>query len=135
MTDRPMRGPNGDPDNDDAPFALPDGRVTAFLRERHAPPADERYWDSLEREILARVVVGDAGAWWAIPPRWARAGLVAAGLALAAAGLAFSATRRAEAQSAFDGVMSAPVAVEVQTAAQASGDAGREATLYFLISH
>jgi hypothetical protein len=126
MTDRPMP--------DDTTPTPADERVTAFLRERHAPPADERYWDSLEARILAHAAGGDVGVWWAIPPRWARAGLVAAGFALAAAGLALFTAREAEARRAFVEVMSAPAAVQVEMAAQATGPAGREATLQYLFS-
>jgi hypothetical protein len=133
MTDRPM---HEDPMHDDAAPEPADERVTAFLRARYAAPADERYWDSLEGEILARAVGGEAGAWWAIPPRWGRAGLVAAGLALLAAGLAVATSREAEARRAFAEVMSAPAAVQVEMAAQASaGIDGRDATLRYLISH
>jgi hypothetical protein len=133
MTDRPR---HDDPMHEDPIPEPADERVTAFLRERHAPPGDERYWDSLEAEILARAVAGDAGAWWAIPPRWGRAGLVAAGIALLAAGLAVATSREAEARRAFAEVMSAPAAVQVEMAAQASaGIDGREATLRYLISH
>ena len=127
MTDRPL--------HDDMTPSPADERVTAFLRERHAPPADERYWDSLEARILARVTGADAGTWWAIPPRWTRAGLVAAGFALAAAGLALVTAREAAARRAFVEVMSAPAAVQMEMAAQASGAAGREATLQYLFSH
>jgi hypothetical protein len=123
-------------EHDDTRTTPADERVTAFLRERHAPPADERYWDSLEARILSRVAGGDVGAWWAVPQRWTRAGLVAAGIALAAAGLALVSVREAETRRAFVEVMSAPTAVQVQMATQAaSGADGREATLRYLIQH
>lgn len=128
MTDRPM--------HDDTSTTPADERVTAFLRARHAPPADEGYWDSLEARILAQAAGGDVGVWWAIPPRWTRAGLVAAGIALAAAGLALATAREAEARRAFVEVMSAPTVIQAEMAARAeTGAAGREATLRYLIEH
>lgn len=121
--------------SNETPMPAPDDRITRGLRARYAAPADERFWDSLEAEILARTVGGETGAWWAIPPRWSGAGLLAAGLALAAAGLALASTRHAEARRAFEDAMATPVAVQAERAAFATGASGREETLYYLISH
>ena len=80
-----------------------DPEVTELLRTVHAPPGGEGYWASLEDRIMASVrsgparlslVVQEQVSWWSGfgEFRWAdlrAAGLVAATLALLAAGASF----------------------------------------------
>ena len=55
------------------------------LRALYAPPADESYWRSMERRILAAVRVEKPREWWSYVPGWVRLGMsVAAGAVILA---------------------------------------------------
>lgn len=72
------------------PALVRDDALTAQLRALVAPPTDPAYWDGLEARILAHVRrTRDEGAWWVLPQRVYRIGLVAAGFALIIAGSLF----------------------------------------------
>jgi hypothetical protein len=87
----------------DAPDQVIGNSVAPLL----APPMDgDAYWAGLHQRIMARVA--DAGAsmmWWSISPMTARAGLLAAGLALLALGALALQTREIETRLAFDAVV------------------------------
>jgi hypothetical protein len=61
-----------------------DDALTNELRAIYAAPQGEAYWTTLEHRIMAALDTEDA--WWTVPDRWLRAGLVAAAAALVIAG-------------------------------------------------
>lgn len=114
----------------------PDGRddaLTRALRQLYAAPADPTYWESLEAKIMARIRA-DGDGWWQPFSGWGPVGLIAAGLLLAVAGLAFTHARQEEARLAYEMVMETPRAIPQQLAAASEGVPAREATLRFVIS-
>lgn len=87
------------------PDLTPDPRVVAALEPVLAPVQDTpAYWDGLHRRIMARVADAGAIAWWSISPAAARAGLVAAGLAILALGALALQTRELNNRLAFESV-------------------------------
>lgn len=70
-----------------------DEKLASSVRKMYLPPAvargDQAYWSALEQRIMARVVdpafVGalETQRWWTVLEGWSRAGLVAAGIAVA----------------------------------------------------
>lgn len=70
-----------------------DPDLAADIRDLYLPPAvargDLSYWSSLEQRIMARVndplflVSLEPQRWWTVLEGWSRAGLVAAGIAVA----------------------------------------------------
>ena len=87
------------------PDLSPDPRVVAALEPVLAPAQDTpAYWDGLHRRIMARVADAGAIAWWSISPAAARAGLVAAGLAILALGALALQTRELNNRIAFEAV-------------------------------
>ena len=73
--------------------------------------------------------------WTDVLAGWARLGLVAAGLALLAAGALVAHTRGTAMRMAYEAVVTPAQAAPLQTVAGASGPEKREETLYYLISH
>lgn len=78
------------------PLVEADSATTALLRAHVAAPVDDAYWQGLERRILQRLAAAIPEPvlrprWWSgfaefRPADWRRAGLIAATLALLAAG-------------------------------------------------
>lgn len=68
-------------------------RSAGAVRRMYLPPAaargDTNYWSSLEQRIMARIADPgflaslDSPRWWTVLEGWSRAGLVAAGIAVA----------------------------------------------------
>jgi hypothetical protein len=75
------------------------GALEPLLAPVHDTPA---YWDGLHRRIMSRV--SEAESWWTISPGAARAGLIAAGLALLALGALAIQSRELETRMAFEAV-------------------------------
>lgn len=115
----------------------PHGReddLTRALRQVYAAPADPSYWESLEARIMARIR-GESDGWWMPLSGWGPIGLIAAGLALAVAGLTLTRAHNANASLAYEMmVMETPHSVPQQLAATTEGASAREATLRFVIS-
>jgi hypothetical protein len=89
------------------PDPAPDRQVAGALQPLLAPPVDDgAYWDGLHRRIMARVAAGSpsTSAWWMVSPNMARAGLIAAGLALLALSALARQTREIEARMAVQSV-------------------------------
>lgn len=120
-----------------------DDELTRTLRDLYAAPADEAYWSGLEARILARVASGtpvgvaDLGRtsaeWWVFFGDWVRAGVAAAAIVAAAAGVALWQSEQATATAAFESAWEVSPEVPVQTASETPG--AREATLRYLISY
>lgn len=90
----------------DRPTLHRDDELTARLRALVAPPSDPAYWADLEARILARVRQGrDVTAWWALPERIYRIGLLAAGLTLIVAGSVYLRHRAAETRMAYETIL------------------------------
>ena len=125
---------------DEIPFGGHNDPLRAALRDIYAPPADAAYWHGLEARVLARVRHGasDGNEWWQLLGGWARAGVVAAGLAATAAGATLMQTRAAEARVAYEAVVESTPSLPLTAVARGEGEApadGREATLRYVISH
>jgi hypothetical protein len=88
------------------PDPTPDRQVAGALQPLLAPPVDDAaYWDGLHRRIMARVATAATPAtWWMVSPNMARAGLIAAGLALLALSALARQTREIEARMAVQSV-------------------------------
>ena len=114
----------------------PDGRdddVTRALRVAYAAPRDPSYWDTLEAKIMARIR-GESEGWWQPLSGWGPIGLIAAGLALAVAGLTITRVHQAEARLAYQMVIESPRTLSPELAIASEGAPAREATLRFVVS-
>ncbi|HVE77820.1 MAG TPA: hypothetical protein VNA89_03110 [Gemmatimonadaceae bacterium] len=118
---------------DPTPRPDPVARALAGL---YAAPAEAAYWHGLEAEIMARVVAGDRGSWWAPFGSWVPVGVAAAALAFLLAGVAIREARTAEAQLAYEAVLRTPQNPlpdlhrnDLEGDDPAAREAGREATL------
>jgi hypothetical protein len=120
MTLEPRIGPHGREDD-----------LTRALRRLYSAPADEAYWSALERRIMARVAEEE---WWEPLAAWVRVGVVAAGVALAIASLAFIRSHHAEAEIAYQTVIETPHTGPLQMAIESGTTSEREAMLRYVIS-
>ena len=120
MTLEPRIGPRGRDDD-----------LTRALRRLYAAPADEVYWSTLERRIMARVAEEE---WWLPLAAWVRVGVIAAGIALAVASLTLVRNHRAEAQIAYRTVIETPRTAPLQMATESGTASEREALLRYVIS-
>ena len=110
-----------------------DGEVARELRELYAAPTSEAYWTELEARIMSRVHELQLD-WRTELAQWARPALVAAAVALIAAGVALFRHHQAEAQLAYDSILS-PTPIPVETAVRPIPQGNREATFRYLIAH
>jgi len=113
----------------------PDGRddeLTRALRAIYARPDDVRFWDELERRIMARVREEEFG-WWQPFRNWVGVGLAAAGLAGLAAGLALVHEHDVEARVAYETIVETPRTLAQQLATGTVTVPTRDATLQYLI--
>ncbi|GAC1686823.1 MAG: hypothetical protein NVS9B3_05280 [Gemmatimonadaceae bacterium] len=113
-----------------------DARVARLLRSWYAPPGDA-YWETLEEKILTSLAQArqEERAWALSLEPWVRAGLVAAGIAIAAASLVALGTRASESHMAYEAVVVTPASYAAAVATAGRGAIGREATLEYVISH
>jgi hypothetical protein len=88
------------------PDQSPDREVVDALQPLLTPPTDNAaYWDGLQHRIMARIAsVGTPASWWSISPTMAKAGLIAAGLAVLILGALVQQTREIEARMAVQSV-------------------------------
>ncbi len=110
-----------------------DDDLTRALRAVYATPTDPAYWAALEARIMARLA-REEDAWWRPFRDWVRIGLVAAALAIAAAGLALVHSREVEARVAYQTIVETPRTLAEQIVTETSGLPEREATLRYVIS-
>ena len=120
MTLEPRIGPHGRDDD-----------LTRALRQLYAAPADEAYWSTLERRIMARIAEED---WWLPLASWVHVGLIAAGVALTIASLTLIRSRQAEAQFAYQTVIETPRTAPLQMATESGTASERDAMLRYVIS-
>ncbi|MEO7964079.1 MAG: hypothetical protein ABIT38_09245 [Gemmatimonadaceae bacterium] len=106
------------------------------LRALYAPPADESYWRSMERRILAAVRVEKPREWWSYFPGWVRLGMsVAAGTVIVASAAAWHA-HEAQEQLAAQRLVGAPEELTIlDPIGPDSTASARAATLRYLITH
>lgn len=123
MTDEPRIGPRGRDDD-----------LTRALRAVYAAPGGEAYWEALARRVMARIGEEVEGDWTAPLARWARIGVIAAGVALAVASLALSRARDAQARMAFQTIIETPGTAPLQIATESGTPGDREATLRYVIA-
>lgn len=87
-----------------------DAELAAALAPLLSPPDNSvGYWNGFERRIMAHIE--SAPSWWFISPSTARAGMLAAGLALLALGALALQTRQIEARMAYRAVTETPLEV------------------------
>ena len=111
-----------------------DDELYAALRVEYGLPAESSYWAFLERRIMARIGSESAREWWSYFPNWSRAGLAAAALALAAAGVAAWQTRRAQEVAAWHELLDSPSEMPMIESAGGERARQRDATLRYLIT-
>jgi hypothetical protein len=126
MTDDGMRGPQ----------LVRDDELTTHLRALMAPPAEEGYWDALERRIMARIErAQDEGRWWVLTPRATQVALLAAGIALILAGSIYLRSQAVEATMAYETVIEAPGGSDRPVFAQRGALDERRATMRAATGH
>jgi hypothetical protein len=92
------------------PDPAADAELTAALTPLLLPPDNSvGYWNGFERRIMAHIE--SVPSWWFITPSTARAGMLAAGLALLALGAMALQTRQIEARMAYRAVTETPLEV------------------------
>ena len=109
-----------------------DDALTQALRAIYAPPTGDAYWTTFEQRIMTGLDAEEA--WYTVPDRWLRTGLVAAAAILVLAGGLFL---RAQAQ--LERTMAYENAVEVEglesALAQREPLSQEQATLRKLTGH
>jgi hypothetical protein len=113
-----------------------DEEVNAALRAEYTSPAESSYWAFLERRIMARITAEGTREWWSYFPSWSRAGLAAAALALAVAGIAAWQTRTAAQQDVAEWheLLDSPDEMPMIESAGRERASQRDATLRYLIT-
>jgi hypothetical protein len=113
-----------------------DAAVRDGLANIYAAPSDPAYWSDLQIRILTRIADSDPGLWWMFLGRWARAGIVAAALALMAAGVAAVMNKDEANQIAFQSLLDGertPITAFERVGATA-GLSDEEAALRYVLS-
>ena len=111
-----------------------DEELTAALRAEYTTPAESSYWAFLERRIMATITAEGTREWWSYFPSWSRAGLAAAALALAVAGIAAWQTREASQEvAAWHELLESPEEMPMIESAGRERASQRDATLRYLI--
>lgn len=111
-----------------------DDRVTRLLRDLVAAPTEPEYWTALEARIMARVTAGAPQLdWGQLFAGWARVGAATAAVAVLAVGAVLVQMRASEVRVAYEAVIDTPPATRAVLPSR--GISGREATLFFVISH
>jgi hypothetical protein len=112
-----------------------DAIIRAKLGEIYAVPTDPAYWADLQVRVLSRIADSDPGLWWLFLGRWARAGIVAAAVALMIAGIASVVTSEAENQLAYRSVMEERVPLSTYERVSATGGISTgDAALRYVLS-
>jgi hypothetical protein len=111
-----------------------DEELRAALRVEYTSPAETSYWAFLERRIMARITAEGTREWYSYFPAWSRAGLAAAALALAVAGIAAWQTRKAQDLVALQELLESPAEMPIIESAGGERASRREATLRYLIT-
>ena len=111
-----------------------DEELRAALRVEYTAPAETSYWAFLERRIMARITAEGTREWYSYFPAWSRAGLAAAALALAVAGIAAWQTRKAQDLVALQELLESPAEMPMIESAGGERTNRREATLRYLIT-
>ena len=111
-----------------------DEDLRAALRVEYTSPAEHSYWSFLERRIMARITAEGTREWYSYFPAWSRAGLAAAALALAVAGVAAWQTRKAQDLVAWQELLETPAEMPMIESAGGERTSRREATLRYLIT-
>ena len=117
--------------DDDRDFR--DDELHAALRAEYGHSPAESDWAFLERRIMGRITAEGTREWWSHFPNWSRAGLAAAALALAAAGVAAWQTRKAQDLVAWQELLESPSEMPMIESAGGERARQREATLRYLI--
>jgi hypothetical protein len=88
------------------PDPAPDRDIADALNPLLTPPNDTAtYWNGLQQRVMMRIATeGVMPSWWSVSPGVARAGLVAAGLAIIALGALALQTRELEMRVAYEAV-------------------------------
>ena len=121
-----------------------DAKLTGFLRDLYAPPAEGAYWDGLHTRIMATIAALRTAVipvnWWSDLASWTAPGLAAAALLFVAAGILWSRQNDEDLRTTYEAVTESvasdvlPGAVQVVTAPH-DGSSQREATFRYVLSH
>jgi hypothetical protein len=121
-----------------------DAKLTGFLRDLYAPPAEGAYWDGLHTRIMATIAAHRTAVisvnWWSDLASWTAPGLAAAALLFVAAGILWSRQNDEDLRTTYEAVTESvasdvlPGAVQVVTAPH-DGSSQREATFRYVLSH
>ena len=95
-----------------------DQEIASKVHTMYLPPAvargDQSYWSTLEQRIMARVVDPafiaslESPRWWTVLDGWSRAGLVAAGIAVAVSAALLQNQRTVESSAVYEYVSATP---------------------------
>ena len=113
----------------------PEGRddeLTRALRVLQAPPGGEAFWESLERRILARVMVTEDDLWWRQLARWRRGLALAGAAAIIVAAMAARHSNQLRSLHAYNELEGTRVA-PVQVASETEREASRDVTLRYVV--
>jgi hypothetical protein len=115
-----------------------DDDVRDALRSLYAAPAEESYWDALERRILTglRAEGVTTREWYSYFRGWMRLGLAAAAVAALVAGIAAYRTRETRERLAYKDLLGTPSTLSIlsEPAGNQPNESAREATLRYLLS-
>ena len=111
----------------------PDDDVTRGLREIYAAPQSDAYWRDLEARILSHLVSAPAPTWADELQALTRPALVAAAVAVMAAGIALFRARQADQELAYEAMLT-PTSLPVETAVRPVLQGQREGTFRFLMT-
>lgn len=112
--------------------------VVDAMRRAYAPPDGDAYWATLEARIMARLADSAPARWWVVVGSWARGGLVAAALIIAAVvSLLMAHARTQELRTAYESATRQPadtLAVPAGALSERDGPDTRGATFRDVIS-
>jgi hypothetical protein len=114
-----------------------DDQAMHAMRELHAPPGGESYWETLHARIMAHLAAAPPVEWWSFFSGWVRVGLAAAAVVGMIAGTAFVRSREIQARLAYEAAMDAASVVPVAGpwAQRGTAATSREATLRYVMSY
>jgi len=99
------------------PELVRDDELTTELRALYAAPTDAGYWRLLEQRIMARLDASAVtDAWWSVPEKWMRVGMLAAGFAVIVAASLLLRTQTQYARAEYETVID-PATIDAPTLA------------------
>ncbi|HVF38709.1 MAG TPA: hypothetical protein VM939_02340 [Gemmatimonadaceae bacterium] len=123
-----------------------DERVVGFMRDAYQPPVSAAestaYWTQMESRIMSRLATAGLAApetrWWSVLGGWAQAGLVAAAVIFALAGVINTRLGNGDTQFAYDSVMPEPtesLSIPAELILTSDRSAENDAAVTYILSH